>query len=114
MEVIFLDREDLSVLDFGYVEQEFNLIIDSVIPQKSTFSVNKLKIDAEVGDLVVIKDKEIAESKLPEIESKKDLLIQELTRRYEELQSYNEKIDEYNRLVKEAEEINERIQNNNY
>ena len=62
----------------------------------------------------VIKDKEIAESKLPEIESKKDLLIQELTRRYEELQSYNEKIDEYNRLVKEAEEINERIQNNNY
>ena len=62
----------------------------------------------------VIKDKEVAESKLPEIESKKDLLIQELTRRYEELQSYNEKIDEYNRLVKEAEEINERIQNNNY
>ena len=59
MELIFLDREDLSVLDFGYVEQEFNLIIDSVIPQKSTFSVNKLEIDAEVGDLVVIKDKEI-------------------------------------------------------
>ena len=59
MELIFLDREDLSVLDFGYVEQEFNLIIDSVIPQKSTFSVNKLKINAEVGDLVVIKDKEI-------------------------------------------------------
>ena len=59
MELIFLDREDLSVLDFGYVEQEFNLIIDSVIPQKSTFSVNKLKINAEVGDLVVIKNKEI-------------------------------------------------------
>ena len=59
MELIFLDREDLSVLDFGYVEQEFNLIIDSVIPQKSTFSVNKLEINAEVGDLVVIKDKEI-------------------------------------------------------
>ena len=62
----------------------------------------------------VIKDKEIAESRLPEIESKKDLLIQELTRRYEELQSYNEKVDAYNQLVKEAEEINEKIQNNNY
>ena len=46
MELIFLDRENLAVLDFGFVEQEFNLIIDSVIPQKANFSVNKIGINA--------------------------------------------------------------------
>ena len=59
MELIFLDRENLAVLDFGFVEQEFNLIIDSVIPQKSNFNVNKIGINAEVGDLVVIKDEKV-------------------------------------------------------
>lgn len=59
MELIFLDRDDLAVLDFGYVDKEFNLVIDSVIPQKSTFSVNKINISAEVGDLLVVKDKEV-------------------------------------------------------
>ena len=74
----------------------------------------KARGDANERLYKVIKDKEKAESSLPEIENKKDELIQELTRRYEELQSYNEKVDEYNQLVREAEDINERIQNNNY
>ena len=37
MELVFLNREDLSVLDYGYVEKDYQIVIDSVIPQKSTF-----------------------------------------------------------------------------
>ena len=59
MELVFLNKDDLSVLDYGYVEKDFQLVIDSVIPQKSTFNVNKININAEVGDLLIIKDSNI-------------------------------------------------------
>ena len=55
MELVFLNKEDLSVLDYGYVEKDYQIVIDSVIPQKSTFNVNKTNINAEVGDLLIIK-----------------------------------------------------------
>lgn len=57
MEVIFLKRSDLTVLDFGYVDKEFQIVIDNVIPQKSTFVVNKQHINADAGDLLIVKDK---------------------------------------------------------
>ena len=59
MELVFLNREDLSVLDYGYVEKDYQIVIDSVIPQKSTFNVNKTNINAEVGDLMIVKHKTI-------------------------------------------------------
>ena len=62
----------------------------------------------------VIKDKEIAEDTLPVIEEKKNILIEDLTRKYEELKDFEVHVEEYNRLVKEAEELNEKLQNNNY
>lgn len=57
MELIFLDRRTFKVQDNGYVDKEYQIIIDSVIPQKSTFTVNKLGINAVVGDIVVVKSK---------------------------------------------------------
>jgi len=59
MEVIILNRKDLSVLDFGYVNDEFNIVIDNVITQKSSFTVNKLNVNAKIGDILTIKDKNI-------------------------------------------------------
>lgn len=55
MEVIFLKRSDLTVLDYGFVDKDFQILIDSVIPQKSTFTINKRDINASVGDLLIIK-----------------------------------------------------------
>lgn len=57
MELVFLDRRTFKVLDNGFVDKEYQIIIDSVIPQKSTFTVNKLGIQALVGDIVVVKSK---------------------------------------------------------
>lgn len=57
MELIFLDRVDFKVLDFGYVGNDYRIICDNVIPQKSTFIVNKIDIQAKLGDLVFVKDK---------------------------------------------------------
>lgn len=62
----------------------------------------------------VIKDKEIAEDNLPIIEEKKNLLRDDLARKYEELKAYEEYVEEHNKLIKEAEELNEKLQNNNY
>lgn len=59
MEIIFLRRSDLLVKDFAYVDHDYQIIIDSVIPQKSSFVANKQNINAEVGDLLVVKDKVI-------------------------------------------------------
>ena len=59
MEVVFLKRENLEVLDFGYVDHDYQIVIDSVIPQKSTFTVNKKSINADAGDLLVVKDKAV-------------------------------------------------------
>lgn len=59
MELIFLDRIDFKVLDFGYVNNDYRIICDDVIPQKSTFIVNKIGIQAKLGDLVYIKDKRV-------------------------------------------------------
>lgn len=59
MEVVFLRRSDLQVLDFGYVDRNYLIVLDSVIPQKSTFEVNKQNITADAGDLLIVKDKTV-------------------------------------------------------
>lgn len=59
MEVLFLSKTNLDVLDYGYATDNFNIIIDNVVPQASSFEINKDKINAEIGDYLVIKDKSI-------------------------------------------------------
>ncbi len=59
MELIFLDRTEFKVLDFGYVGNAYRIICDNVIPQKSTFTINKIELQAKLGDLVFVKDKQI-------------------------------------------------------
>ena len=59
MEVIFLDYLTLSVLDYGYANDNFTIIIDNVIPQSSSFEINKEAVSASVGDYLIVKDKKI-------------------------------------------------------
>ena len=55
MELIFLDRRTLLYKDHAFVSNEFELIVDMVISQKSNFIVNKIDIKASLGDIVVLK-----------------------------------------------------------
>lgn len=59
MEVIFLNRSAFKIIDYGFVDSDFQIILDSVVLQKSTFQVNKQNINAETGDFLVVKDKKI-------------------------------------------------------
>lgn len=59
MEVIFLDYLTLAVLDYGYANDNFTIIIDNVIPQSSSFEINKEAVNASVGDYLIVKDKKI-------------------------------------------------------
>ena len=51
MELVFLSREDLSVKDFGFFDSDYEIVLDSVVYQKSKFIINKESIKAEVGDI---------------------------------------------------------------
>lgn len=56
MELIFLKRSNLAILDHAIVSDEFTLIMDSVVNQKSSFTVNKTSINASIGDIVILRD----------------------------------------------------------
>ena len=53
MKLIFLDRITLKYKDNAYVSE---IVLDSVVKQKSNFTVNKEEIKASVGDIVVLKE----------------------------------------------------------
>lgn len=55
MELIFLSRKDLKIKDHAVISEDFNLIFDSVIYQKSYFVVNKICLNVEIGDIVYLK-----------------------------------------------------------
>ena len=56
MKLIFLDRITLKYKDNAYVSSELEIVLDSVVKQKSNFTVNKEAIKASVGDIVVLKE----------------------------------------------------------
>ncbi len=56
MKLIFLDRTTFKYKDNAYVSGEFEIVLDSVVKQKSNFTVNKEEIKAEVGDIAVLKE----------------------------------------------------------
>lgn len=60
MRLIFLDRATLRYKDNATVSTEFEVVLDSVVKQKSNFKVDKEEIDASVGDIVVLKEGELS------------------------------------------------------
>ena len=41
MNLIFLSERNLAVLDHGHASDDFEIILDALVPQKSKFIVNK-------------------------------------------------------------------------
>lgn len=58
MELIFLDEQDLSILDHALCTSDYEIVLDTLIPQKSSFIISKQSLNAENGDLLVVRDKE--------------------------------------------------------
>ena len=57
MELIFLSERNLAVLDHGHASDDFEIILDALVPQKSKFIVNKQSLKAGAGDYLLIKDR---------------------------------------------------------
>ena len=55
MKLLFLDRSSLQYKDNAYVSSQFELALDIVLIKRSTFKVNKTKINCKIGDIVVLK-----------------------------------------------------------
>lgn len=60
MQLIFLDRNTLQYKDYGYVDKIFEINVDLVIIQKSSFLINKGNLNASIGDIVILKDAPIS------------------------------------------------------
>lgn len=55
MELVVLDSQNLKVKDYALINKDFEIIVDSVIYQKSTFNVNRKSINAQMGDIVYVR-----------------------------------------------------------
>ena len=55
MELIFLREQDLQVLDHALCTDAFEIVLDSLVPQKSKFTISKKEINAENSDLLVVR-----------------------------------------------------------
>lgn len=53
MELIFLREQDLLVLDHALCSDDFEIVLDSLVPQKSKFTISKSELNAENSDLLV-------------------------------------------------------------
>ena len=60
MKLIFLDRLTFKYKDNAYISDEFEIVLDSVVKQKSSFKVNKENIKASVNDIVVLKENNLS------------------------------------------------------
>lgn len=56
MNLIFLSERDLSVLDYAFATNDFEIVLDALVPQKSSFKINKKTINAGIGDYLTIRD----------------------------------------------------------
>lgn len=55
MELLFYERNTLLYKDYGLVDSDFDINMDLVIRQKSTFKINKKNLNISLGDIVIIK-----------------------------------------------------------
>lgn len=55
MELVILNIRTLEVKDHALINEDFEIVVDSVIYQKSKFNVNKSIVNAEIGDVVFVK-----------------------------------------------------------
>ena len=56
MELIFLDEQTLIVLDHAICTEDYELILDSLVPQKSKFTIYKDGLNAKMGDLLLVRE----------------------------------------------------------
>lgn len=56
MQIIFLSEQDLTILDHGYATDDYDIILDALVPQKSSFVINKQSLKANIGDLLLVKE----------------------------------------------------------
>lgn len=59
MELLVLDRHSLQVKDNFFIDDNYDINIDLVIPKKSSFNISKEIINARVGDILTVKNNEI-------------------------------------------------------
>lgn len=55
MQVIFLNEQTLKVIDHAFATDDFEIVLDALIPQSSTFNIKKEDLKASIGDYLVVR-----------------------------------------------------------
>lgn len=58
MQIVILNEQTLKVTDYAYASDDFEIVLDALVPQTSTFHVNKTSISTDVGDYLVVREYE--------------------------------------------------------
>ncbi len=56
MQIVFLNEQTLKVIDYAFASDDFEIVLDALVPQSSTFHVNKESLNADVGDYLVVRE----------------------------------------------------------
>lgn len=75
MELVILDYKTFAYKDHAYMGEVFDISLDLVITQKSTFKVNQEKLNASIGDYIYVKDDELYLGVIENIEDEKTYLV---------------------------------------
>lgn len=60
MQLVFLDRSSLAYKDYAFIGKDFEIVMDLVVSQKSNFTINKESINAKIGDIAVLKERDFS------------------------------------------------------
>lgn len=72
MEIVILDKFNFNVKDNAYVDSEYEIVVDLVLTQKSSFKINKENINASVNDYIYVRDQALYFGVIDSIEKEND------------------------------------------
>ena len=56
MQLVFLNEQTLKVADYAQANDDFEIVLDTLVPQPSIFHINKAKLNVDLGDYLVVRE----------------------------------------------------------
>lgn len=56
MQLVFLNEQTLKVADYAQANDDFEIVLDTLVPQPSIFHINKTKLNVDFGDYLVVRE----------------------------------------------------------
>lgn len=96
MQVVILNRSNLAYKDYSEIGPNFDIIVDLIVSQKSSFTLLKKEVMVEIGDIVILQSKDINYiGVVSEIKKESDLSIKIYCLDFKELLNIKVPVESY-------------------